>query len=120
MARTVLVVDDHAGFRAQARLLLAAAGFDVVGEAGDATEALTEARKLHPHVVLLDIQLPDGNGFDVARALLDDGDPPAVILVSSREGSDYGSQITRSGARGFISKADLSAQALAALLQGDR
>jgi DNA-binding NarL/FixJ family response regulator len=98
---------------------LAAAGFNVVGEAGDATEALTEARKLHPHVVLLDIQLPDGNGFDVARALLDDGDPPAVILVSSREGSDYGSQITRSGARGFISKAELSAHAVTALLEGE-
>ena len=118
MARTVLVVDDHAGFRAQARILLAAAGFDVVGEAGDATEALSAARTLHPHVVLLDIQLPDGNGFDVARALLDDGDPPAVILVSSRDRSDYGTRVTRSGARGFISKADLSAQAVAALLEG--
>jgi len=120
MARTVLVVDDHAGFRAQARILLAAAGFDVVGEAGDATEALSAARTLHPHVVLLDIQLPNGNGFDVARALLDDGDPPTVILVSSREASDYGSQITRSGARGFISKADLSGGAIMALLGGDR
>jgi len=120
MARTVLVVDDHAGFRAQARILLAAAGFDVVGEAEDATGALTAARTLRPHVVLLDIQLPDGNGFDVARALLDDGDPPAVILVSSREAADYGTQITRSRAAGFISKADLSAQGLAALLQGDR
>ena len=120
MARTVLVVDDHAGFRAQARALLAAAGFDVVGEAEDATGALTAARTLRPHVVLLDIQLPDGNGFDVARALLDDGDPPAVILVSSREAADYGTQVTRWRARGFIFKADLSAQALAALLQGDR
>src|SRR6266545_1405264 len=118
MARPVLVVDDHAGFRAQARALLAAAGFDVVGEAGDATGALTAARTLRPHVVLLDIQLPDGNGFDVTRALLDDGDPPAVILVSSREAADYGTQIIRSKARGFISKADLSAQAVAALLEG--
>jgi DNA-binding NarL/FixJ family response regulator len=119
MARTVLVVDDHAGFRAQARILLAAAGFDVVGEAEDATGALTAARTLRPHVVLLDIQLPDGNGFDVARELLDDGDPPAVILVSSREAADYETQITRSRARGFISKADLSAHAVAALLEGE-
>lgn len=118
MARTVLVVDDHAGFRAQARILLAAAGFDVVGEAGDATEALSAARTLHPHVVLLDIQLPDGDGFDVARALLDDRNPPAVVLVSSRERSDYGTRVTRSGARGFISKADLSAQAVTALIEG--
>ncbi|MGH2528707.1 MAG: response regulator [Actinomycetota bacterium] len=118
MARTVLVVDDHAGFRAQARILLAAAGFDVVGEAGDAAEGLTAARRLRPHVVLLDIQLPDGNGFEVARALLDDRNPPAVVLVSSRERSDYGTPVTRSRARGFISKADLSAQAVAALLEG--
>ena len=90
----------------------------MVGEAGDATEALSAARTLHPRVVLLDIQLPDGNGFDVARALLDDRNPPAVVLVSSRERSDYGTRVTRSGARGFISKADLSAQAVAALLEG--
>lgn len=97
---------------------MAAAGFDVVGEAGDATGALTAARTLRPHVVLLDIQLPDGNGFDVAQALLDDRNPPAVVLVSSRERSDYGTRVTRSGARGFISKADLSAQAVAALVEG--
>lgn len=119
MARTVLVVDDHTGFRAQARILLAAAGFDVVGEAGNATEALTAARRLRPHVVLLDIQLPDGNGFDVARALFEDRDPPAVILVSSRQAADYGTQIIRSKARGFISKAELSAHAVAALLEGE-
>jgi DNA-binding NarL/FixJ family response regulator len=120
MARTVLLVDDHAGFRAQARILLTSVGFDVVGEAEDAGQALTAARELQPHVVLLDIQLPDGSGFDVARALLDAEDAPVVILISSREASDYGARIHRSGARGFITKTELSAGAIAALIEEDR
>ena len=115
---TVLLVDDHAGFRAQARTLLAAAGFDVVAEADDASAALVAARTFRPEVVLLDVQLPDGNGFDVARAILDGDDPPVVILISSREASDYGARIGRSGVRGFISKAELSGSAIKALLGG--
>jgi DNA-binding NarL/FixJ family response regulator len=121
MVATVLLVDDHAGFRAQARVLLATAGFDVVAEAEDAAGALEMARTLRPDVILLDVQLPDGNGFDIARAILDgdDGDdPPIVILISSREAADYGTRIDRSGARGFISKAELSVGAISALVRG--
>lgn len=119
MAATVLLVDDHAGFRAQARALLAGAGFDVVAEAEDAAGALTATRTFRPQVILLDIQLPDESGFEVARAILQEGDPPIVILVSSREASDYGSRIDRSGARGFITKAELSAAAIDALVRED-
>jgi DNA-binding NarL/FixJ family response regulator len=119
MVATVLLVDDHAGFRAQARVLLAAAGFDVVAEAEDAAGALETARSLLPEVILLDVQLPDGNGFDLARAILDGDDPPIVILISSREAADYGTQIDRSGARGFISKTELSVGAITALVRGD-
>ncbi|MCI0632938.1 MAG: response regulator [Actinobacteria bacterium] len=119
MARTVLLVDDHPGFRAQARILLASVGFQVVAEADDASAALAAERVFRPEVVLLDIQLPDGNGFDVARAILDGRDPPAVILISSREAADYGTRIGRSGVRGFISKAELSGSAIEALLGGD-
>ena len=115
MAATVLLVDDHAGFRAQARALLTAAGFEVVAEAEDAAGALGAARGLRPQVILLDIQLPDGSGFDVARTILEGDDPPAVILIPSRDASDYGTRIRRSGARGFISKAELSAAAIRAL-----
>jgi DNA-binding NarL/FixJ family response regulator len=119
MVATVLLVDDHAGFRAQARVLLANAGFDVVAEAEDAAGALETARTLRPEVILLDVQLPDGNGFDLARAILDGDDPPIVILISSREAADYGARIDRSGARGFISKTELSVGSITALVRGD-
>lgn len=120
MAATVLIVDDHEGFRSEARALLSAAGYDVVGEAADGTSAVSLALDLNPQVVLLDVQLPDISGFEIARAILGAPDPPAVILVSSREAADYGRRIDRSGARGFISKVDLSAKALAAVLEGER
>jgi DNA-binding NarL/FixJ family response regulator len=118
VARTILIVDDHAGFRVQARALLVGAGYDVVGEAEDGATALDRVRALTPEVVLLDVQLPDMTGFEVARSLHESPDPPAIILVSSRDASDYGARIDRSGARGFVSKIDLSARALSAILEG--
>jgi DNA-binding NarL/FixJ family response regulator len=113
----VLIVDDHPSFRATARVLLEAEGFDVVGEAADGASALTEAGRLQPEVVLLDVQLPDIDGFDVAARLTGGGDNgPVVILVSSRDSSDFGPLVTRSGARGFVPKAELSGDRLHALL----
>jgi DNA-binding NarL/FixJ family response regulator len=112
----VLIVDDHPSFRASARVLLEAEGFEVVGEAADGATALSEARRLRPEVVLLDVQLPDFDGFDVAARLTGDDDSPAVILVSSRDGSDFGPLVTRSGARGFVPKAELSGDRVQALL----
>ena len=113
----VLIVDDHAPFRASARRLLEAAGFEVVGEAADAASALAAAAALEPELVLLDVQLPDLDGFEVAARLTNGGDGPAVVLVSSRDGSDFGPLVSRSGARGFIAKGELSEAALRALLQ---
>jgi DNA-binding NarL/FixJ family response regulator len=72
----VLIVDDHDGFRSSARALLEAEGFDVVGEAGDAASALAAAARLRPEVVLLDIQLPGIDGFEVAARLAATPDPP--------------------------------------------
>ena len=72
----VLIVDDHPSFRASARVLLEAEGFDVVGEAADGAQALTEAGRLSPEVVLLDVQLPDIDGFDVAARLTGAADAP--------------------------------------------
>jgi two-component system nitrate/nitrite response regulator NarL len=118
MARGVLIVDDSAGFRAQARGLLVAAGFEVLGEAGDGLTGVRAVRELTPEVVLLDVQLPDVSGFDVARMLREEPNRPAVILISTREASDYGRGIDRSGADGFIWKAELSARALEAVLEG--
>src|SRR3954454_17461355 len=111
----VLIVDDHPSFRANARALLEAEGFEVVGEAEDGASALRAVHELSPELVLLDVQLPDLDGLEVARRLTEDGGP-AVVLVSSRDGSDFGPLVERSGARGFIPKAELSGAALSALL----
>jgi DNA-binding NarL/FixJ family response regulator len=116
MNRRVLIVDDHAGFRATARLLLETEGYEVVGEAGDGRSALAACRDLRPDLVLLDIQLPDLDGFDVAARLTSLDDAPKVVLVSSRDGTDFGPMLVRSGARGFIPKDRLSGEALEAVL----
>ena len=116
MARTVLIVDDHAPFRALARSLLQLEGFEVVGEAADALSALDAVRRLQPSVVVLDIQLPDLDGFEVARRLSQTEDPPAIVLVSSRDSSAYRRRLAASPARGFIPKSDLSGAAVTALV----
>jgi len=114
---TVLIVDDYPGFRANARALLETEGFEVVGEAEDGSSALCAAAELAPELVLLDVRLPDLSGFEVAQRLTNGGGSPAVVLVSSRDGADFGPLVERSGARGFIPKAELSGAALSALLK---
>lgn len=116
---TVLVVDDHSGFRHEARLLLEDAGYDVVGEAADATAAITAARYLLPDVVLLDVQLPGDDGFAVAKVLTAAIDPPAVVLTSGRDQSDYGARLDECGAVGFVPKGDLTAERFRQALAGD-
>ena len=116
MTRTVLIVDDHPSFRATARSVLEAEGFEVVGEAVNGADALTKARELRPDVVLLDVQLPDLDGFEIASRLRANGQSPAIVLVSSRDAADYGELIPSCGARGFIPKAELSGASIHALL----
>jgi DNA-binding NarL/FixJ family response regulator len=113
----VLIVDDHPSFRALARALLLAEGYDVVGEAENGVAALRQAKELEPDVVLLDVQLPDFDGFEVATRLTSqNGAHPVVVLCSSRDGSDFGPLVTQSGASGFIPKGELSGAALKAVL----
>ena len=114
---TVLIVDDHASFRSSARMLLEAEGYDVVGEAEDGASAIDAVRELGPDVVLLDVQLPDMDGFAVASRLAQNGHRPRVILTSSRDATDFGSLVAECGARGFVPKAELCGPALGALLE---
>jgi DNA-binding NarL/FixJ family response regulator len=114
----VLIVDDNAAFRSAARALLERDGFDVVGESEDAASALAAATGLRPAIVLLDIGLPDGDGFDVAERLARSDDPPVVILISSREVAWYRRRLATSPARGFIAKGELSANAVEILVGG--
>jgi CheY-like chemotaxis protein len=116
MRPTVLIVDDHGAFRASATALLEAEGFAVVGEAADGGGAIAQAERLQPQIVLLDIQLPDLDGFAVAEHLSTVRDPPRVVLISSRDASVYGARLRAASALGFIAKRELSGQALAALM----
>ena len=116
MRPTVLIVDDHAAFRASARALLQAEGFDVVGEAGDGAGALAAVAVLRPQIVLLDIQLPDLDGLTVAEQLARAADAPAVVLISSRDAAAYGPRLQATPAWGFLPKRGLSGEALAALV----
>jgi DNA-binding NarL/FixJ family response regulator len=114
--QTVLIVDDHEGFRAAARALLEAEGFDVIGEAGDGQEALDVAGSLRPDIVVLDVQLPGLDGFAVAEQLAATAHAPAVVLISSRDASAYGPRLGQAPTRGFIPKSGLSGEALAKLV----
>lgn len=113
-APRVLIVDDHATFRSFARMVLARAGYDVVGEAEDGCQARELVAALHPDVVLLDVHLPGEDGIAVA-ADLPPAPPPDVVFVSSRDAEEFGARLRDSG-RPFIPKARLSASSLRAAL----
>ena len=113
---TVLIVDDHPSFRASAKAILEADGFEVTGEAEDGESAIVAAGRLHPDIVLLDVQLPDLDGFEVTRRLMARNGETCVVLVSSRDGADFGPLVESSGACGFVPKSELSGEAVTALL----
>ena len=118
MQRSVLIVDDHAGFRASARRLLEADGYEVVGEAADGRAAIVAAERLRPDIVLLDVNLPDADGFHLAAELMagSRADRPAVVLTSSHDREDFGESLSTSSAAGFVPKDQLSGAAVAALV----
>ena len=98
-------------------MLLGDDGFEVAGEAQDGESALEQVQALHPDVVLLDVQLGEGiDGFEVAERLAKGADAPKVVLISSRERSDYGTRLEHAPVSGFISKRELSGEALAQLV----
>ena len=113
---TVLIVDDHPSFRAVAQMVLETDGFAVIGTASDGESGVAATLRLAPDVVLHDVELPDIDGFEVAARLREAGSPTAIVLASSRDGTDFGSLVTESGARGFLTKADLTGDAIRALV----
>ncbi|MGH3057516.1 MAG: response regulator [Gaiellaceae bacterium] len=118
MAYRILIVDDHPSFRATARAVLSADGFDVVGEAEDGASALEAIERLRPDLVLLDVQLPDTDGFSIAIAVgKQNGDAPRIVLTSSHDASDFGPLVGRCGAAAFVPKAELTGAALRAVLR---
>jgi DNA-binding NarL/FixJ family response regulator len=118
VAKRVLIVDDHAGFRGFAKRLLDGAGFLVVGEAEEGATAVREAARLRPDVVLLDIMLPDRSGLLVAEDLARNPSPPIVVLVSSRSRADFGLGFEWPAGSVFLPKHQLSASMLNDLLVG--
>jgi DNA-binding NarL/FixJ family response regulator len=116
MGARVLIVDDHVGFRAQARRMLESEGYLVVGEAGDAASAIEAARALEPELALVDVYLPDGDGFEVASRLETLDSAPAVVLTSSHDGAELAGCVEVSCARGFVPKTELSREAIEELL----
>jgi DNA-binding NarL/FixJ family response regulator len=119
MPPTLLIVDDHATFRSTVRALLECDGWQVVGEAPDGTSGLSAARDLKPDVVLLDVRLPDIDGFAVAERLTAEGDGPVVVVTSSSDDPLYPDRAKRNGACGFLAKHDLSGEALQRLLDAE-
>lgn len=113
---TILIVDDHRAFRAAATVMLEGEGFAVVGEAPDGLAALEAVERLHPSVVLLDVQLPGMDGIEVAERLARAVEPPLVVLISSYDASVYGDRLAVAPVRGFIPKSKLSGDALARLV----
>lgn len=112
--KRVLVVDDHPAFRASARRLLESEGYSVVGEVGDGASALKAVAEFAPDLILLDVQLPDIDGFEVAERLNGSAD---IVLISSRDRTDFGPLLDGAAVLGFISKGELTGEALSELLK---
>jgi len=119
MAVRCVIVDDNRGFLEAARTLLEREGLTIAGVASTSADALRQAETLQPDVVLVDVSLGDESGFELARRLVADharGAP--VILISTRSQADLADAIARSPAAGFLSKSELSADAIRGLIDG--
>jgi DNA-binding NarL/FixJ family response regulator len=120
MGETVVIVDDNDAFRGRMRVLLDCEGYDVIGEAADGASGLRVVRRLRPDVTLLDVQLPDTSGFAVAERLRREVGQTAIVIISTRDASDYAGAVARCGARGFIAKSEICGEELRAVLESAR
>lgn len=111
-----LIVDDNRRFLDAARGLLERQGLLVVGVALNGEDAVQLAHELEPDVALLDIDLSDESGFEVAEQLQRHDPPCPIILISTHAEQDYRDLVAASPVLGFLPKADLSATGILALL----
>jgi DNA-binding NarL/FixJ family response regulator len=117
VSETVVIVDDNDRFRGRMRMLLDCQGYEVIGEAGDGASGERLVREMRPDVTLLDVQLPDTDGFALAERLRAEGNDTSVVMISTRDASDYGGAVAACGALGFIAKSELGGEALRTVLQ---
>jgi DNA-binding NarL/FixJ family response regulator len=111
-----VIVDDDEAFLQVARALLERDGMTVAGIAHSSAEAVERVRTLRPDVVLIDIRLGEESGFAAARQLAGNGQPAALIMISSHAEDDYADLIADSPAAGFLAKTELSAAAIRRIL----
>jgi CheY-like chemotaxis protein len=116
MAIDCLIVDDNQDFLDAARTLLEREGLTVAGVASTGADALRKVEMLRPDVVLVDVSLGEESGIDLARRLV--ASPATVILISTRSETELADLIAMSSAAGFLSKPDLSAEAIRGFLAG--
>ncbi|MHB8658479.1 MAG: response regulator [Solirubrobacteraceae bacterium] len=117
MITTLLVVDDHQGFRSFVSTLLDGERFSIAGVAEDGETALDAVNLLRPDLVLLDIQLPGMGGFEVAERLASGAYRPGVVLTSTREATDFGARLRNAPVLGFVPKNELSVEAISQLVE---
>lgn len=119
----VLIADDHALVRAGIRALVEKIeGLVVVAEAGKGNEAIELIRKLKPNLVLLDITMPEGSGFDVLDRLTKEFPEVRVIVLTVHEAGEYAIRALREGAAGFLPKSAASTeleQAIQTVIRGE-
>jgi DNA-binding NarL/FixJ family response regulator len=108
MKFTVLIVDDDPSFRTMAARILEWRGFEIAGEASNGAEAVAGVEDLRPDGVLLDVNLPDGNGFDVADRISRLQGAPRILLTSSDGYASDDESVERCGAVGFAVKSELA------------
>ena len=111
-----MIVDDDPSFLATVRVLLESEGCAVVGEALNGLDGIAAAAVLDPDLVLVDVNLPDIDGFEVVKRLVDGGGTSSIVLTSIRSAADFGDLVAASGADAFVAKADISGDALASVV----